>query len=133
MKYIIFLFLLFGFCVKKIDVLDWDKPLIERLHNTKWKINQERKNNIIEFHDSKLKLGVGNILATSLTEYQIVAQNTNFVLLSIYNDISPRLLGVKLVDPQTLLVSIWTADVQLTSQIAQEQLEEQGQLFKLQK
>ncbi|MGL4561021.1 MAG: hypothetical protein ACRCV0_01860 [Brevinema sp.] len=133
MKYIIFLFLLLGFCVKKIDVLDWDKPLIERLHNTKWKINQERKNNIIEFHDSKLKLGVGNILATSLTEYQIVAQNTNFVLLSIYNDISPRLLGVKLVDPQTLLVSIWTTDVQLTSQIALEQLKEQGQLFKLQK
>ncbi|MGL4389180.1 MAG: hypothetical protein ACRCTJ_07300 [Brevinema sp.] len=132
MKYLMVSLLLIASCAQGIDVADWDTPLISRLDNTKWKISQDGKQNRIEFQNAKLKLGVGSILATAFTEYQVISEDTNFVLLSIYNDISPRLLGLKLIDGKTMRVSLWGTDTPMSSQIAQQKLEENGQIFKLQ-
>ncbi|MGL4393762.1 MAG: hypothetical protein ACRCS8_00845 [Brevinema sp.] len=133
MKYVIMLFLFLASCTNPKISENWEEPLIVRLYNTKWEISQDRKNNRIEFQGTKLKLGIGSILAAPFTDFKVVAQDQNFVILSIYNDIAPRLLGLKLVDGSTMMVSLWEPTVPVTVEQAKQAVDQHGQIYKLQK
>lgn len=133
MKYIIILLcFLFGSCSKKINIADIKTPLISKLSKTTWKIDQSGKENRIQFGAKKLKLWSSSILAAPFTEYHVVSEDTNFVLLSIYSNIDPRLLAIELIDAQTILVLVMD-DMNLTASTAKNLIQEYGQIYKLTK
>lgn len=127
----VFLILLITSCIpeKKIDNISI--PLMDRLQNTRWKVEDTKNEYEVIIRNKKIKIKLTGILGFTETPYIERSQDTNFSLLSIYdNTESALLIGIMLIDPYTIKLYAWAYTYDISAQSAKQILNQNGQVFK---
>ena len=126
----IFFMLLTTSCISEKKIDNMSLPLIDRLQNTRWKVKDPKNDYEVIIRNKKIKIKLTGILGFTETPYIQRAMDTNFSLLSIYdNTESALLIGVMLIDPHTIKLYAWPYTYDIPIQSAKQTLNENGQVF----
>lgn len=127
----IFFILLMTSCIPEKKIDDASLPLIDRLQNTRWKVKDRNKDYEVIIRNKKIKIKLTGILGFTETPYIQRSMDTDFSLLSIYdNTESALLIGITLIDPYTIKLYAWPYTYDIPIHLAKQILNEDGQVFK---
>ncbi|MGL5722385.1 MAG: hypothetical protein ACRCY4_08300 [Brevinema sp.] len=107
------------------------KPVLQQLEGTTWR-SQDLDVYTLEIRrGGKVRVRLGGVLGLAETSYIVKQQDTNFMLVSLYEDTpNPFLMAVSIVDGSTIRVGIWVYKTDLRLQEAKDILENTGRIFK---
>ncbi len=102
--------------------------LNDKLQNTEW---TSKKNSVI-FYDDRIQVKIGSLLGTSGTPFEIVDQDSEYVVYLIFRDVQPTLVGVAQVDHKTIKLLWWPAS-NFDPKVVKTTVDKQGMTFKIRK
>ncbi|MGL5253871.1 MAG: hypothetical protein ACRC9L_02435 [Brevinema sp.] len=107
------------------------KPVLQQLEGTTWRSQNLDVYTLELRRGGRVRVRLGGVLGLAETTYIVKQQDTNFMLVSLYEDTpNPFLMAVSIVDRSTIMVGIWVYTKDLRLQEAKDMLENTGRIFK---
>ena len=132
-KYFLSIFLIAVSCAPSLSTGDTSESFSSKLEYTEWKKSGFNQKQYINFLDEQVKMGVGSILATAATDFTIIEEEPSYLLVSMYEDQSPSLMALELVDEKSMRVLVWQSNIVPTTEEIKKVLTENGVLYTLKK
>ncbi len=127
-KSLLFLVIFLNSCMTPSIVEGNSLLLNDKLQNTEW----TSKKNSVTFYDDRIQVKIGNLLGTSGTPFEIVDQDSEYVVYLIFRDVHPTLVGVVQVDHKHIKLLWWPAS-NFDPKVVKTTVDKQGMKFKIRK